>query len=503
MHLPRPWVDDLDPARPPPCVPPRARPRAGMAWPALALVLIGTLTGCASGPAPGASPQVPELVQQHGGPATTQWPEPGLSPQAQSEAVATLLAQPLDADAAVRLALLNSPTLQAQLAALDVSAAQRQQMALLPNPSLGLGRVREGGQTEIERLLRIDLWSLITLPWRLQWQDRQLAQARLQTAQEVLRLSAEVRRAWVRAVAAQHATTYWLQVQEAADAGAELGRQMVKAGNWSRLQQAREQSALQDARVQGARARLQAQASREQLIRLLGLNDGRALQLPAQLPAPPSELLPEADYEAQALRERLDVRAAQGEYRAIADSLGYTRVIGYVSAFELGLGYNTVTQPGSRDSKRSVEIDVPLPLFDQGQARVARSEAQMRLAQARVREVAVLARSEARGRWQDWQSAWTVSRQLESEVLPLRRQITDETLLRYNGMLSSVWELLAEARQNALSVNAAIEARRDFWLADTDLRLALSGTANTSPASSGNLLRSNAPAASAAPTPGH
>lgn len=501
MSLPLPWVVAALPAR-------TAPPRLARPWPSaqrlgLALLLGGCLAGCATGPTP-ATGSVAELVQQHGGPGTAQWPAPAPTPQAQAEAVASLLAQPLDPDTAVRLALLNNPSLQVALAGLDVSAAQRQQMALLPNPGLGLGRVREGGQIEIERLLRIDLWGLLSLPWRLQWQDRQLALARLQTAQEVLRLSAEVRRAWVRAVAAQHQLRYSQQVLDAAEAGAELGRQMVKAGNWSRLQQAREQRALQDSQVQVARARLQAQASREQLIRLLGLDDGRALQLPEQLPEPPAQLLPEADFEAQALRERLDVRLAQDDYQALASQLGYTRVTGYVSAFELGLGYNTITEAGQRDSKRSVEIEVPLPLFDQGQARVARAEAQMRQAQARVREVAVLARSEARSRWQDWQTAWTLSRQLETEVLPLRRQITDETLLRYNGMLSSVWELLAEARQNAHSVSTAIEARRDFWLADTDLRLALSGTANTGPSGLANPLnRAPSPAASAAPNPAH
>lgn len=441
------------------------------------LLAAALLSACASpgGASDGTdTPEMTALVQQHGGPEAKQWKPP--AGESVGDARQRLLSHPLDADAAQRLALLNNPNLEAALAALDVSTAQRQQMALWPNPTLGLGRVVEGQQVEIERLLRIDLWSLVTLPWRLQWQDRQLALGRLQTAQEVLRLNAEVRRAWVRAVAAQQTADYLAQVQEAAEAAAELGQSMVRAGNWSRLQQAREQAVLADIRAQLQRSRLQAQASREQLIRLLGLESGELLQLPAQLPALPDALQAAPDYEAQALRERLDVRAARDEYRHVAASLGFTRVTGYVSAFELGAGYNTVTTPGNRDSKRTFEIAVPLPLFDHGQARQARAEAQLRLGQARVREVAVLARSEARTRWQAWQSAWALARHYETEVLPLRRQLSDETLLRYNGMLLSVWDLLSETRSTLLSVNAAIEARRDFWLADTDLRLALNGT---------------------------
>ena len=47
--------------------------------------------------------------------------------------------------------------------------------------------------------------------------------------------------------------------------------------------------------------------------------------------------------------------------------------------------------------------------------------------------------------------------------------------LRYNGMQLSVFDLLADAREQVKSVNAALEAQRDFWLADADLQAALSG----------------------------
>jgi flagellar hook-length control protein FliK len=43
-------------------------------------------------------------------------------------------------------------------------------------------------------------------------------------------------------------------------------------------------------------------------------------------------------------------------------------------------------------------------------------------------------------------------------------------------MFVSVWELLAEARSSAQAVATATDAQRDFWLAETDLQLALTGT---------------------------
>jgi hypothetical protein len=44
-------------------------------------------------------------------------------------------------------------------------------------------------------------------------------------------------------------------------------------------------------------------------------------------------------------------------------------------------------------------------------------------------------------------------------------------------MLISVFELLADSRSQVLSVNAAIEAQRDFWMAESALQMAQTGRA--------------------------
>ena len=86
------------------------------------------------------------------------------------------------------------------------------------------------------------------------------------------------------------------------------------------------------------------------------------------------------------------------------------------------------------------------------------------------------ARSEAREAWHGWRTAHDLARHYRDEIVPLHRFIADETQLRYNGMLVSVWDLLGETRNHIAAVNNAIAAQRDFWLADTDLQLALTGT---------------------------
>lgn len=404
----------------------------------------------------------------------------GVEPQASRQTLQQLLArQPLDADTAARVALLNNPGLEASFAALAIGDAERAQAVSLPNPHFALGRLREGQVVEIERMLSFNVMQVLTLPWRARHANQAMELARLRAAQDVIRTAADTRKAWVNAVAARQTALYLRDAREAAEAGAELARRMARAGNFSRLQQAREQAILADVAAQVARAEQAAVSEREKLTRLMGLwGDEAAYLLPDRLPDLPKALADRADVEATALRERLDVRAARDESRYVARSLGYTRVSGVVDALTFGVARNTTfdNASGERETARGFELELPIPLFDLGQARSARAQASYLQSVARVRETAVRARSEAREAWLGWRSAYDVAKHYRDEIVPLRQFIVDETQLRYNGMLSSVWDLLGEARNHIAAVNGAIAAQRDFWIADADLQTALTGT---------------------------
>jgi outer membrane protein TolC len=131
---------------------------------------------------------------------------------------------------------------------------------------------------------------------------------------------------------------------------------------------------------------------------------------------------------------------------------------------------------GAQGGKRGLDVELSLPIFDWGTARNARAQALYLQSAARVRDVAVKARSEAREAYQGYTTAFELARHYRDEVVPLRQRISEEVLLRYNGMLLSVWDLLGDMRQQVLSVNSAIEAQRDFWLAEADLQTTLTGT---------------------------
>jgi outer membrane protein, multidrug efflux system len=393
--------------------------------------------------------------------------------------VKAMLDTPLTMDNAVRIALLNSPAMASSMAQLRISEAERVQAATLPNPHFSFMRAIEGDKLMIERAIGLNIMGILSLPWRSQWQGQQLELAKLQAAQEVIRLAADTRKAWISAVAAQQSAQYAAQAKLAAEAAGELARRMARVGNWSKLNQAKEQAMLADAATMQAKAENAAFSEREKLIRLMGLwGEQTQFKLPDRLPDLPKEVRDSQGIEAQALSQRLDVRAASMQADNVARSLGLVRASGFLNALDLKLIRETTTDQttGDKERLRGWELELPIPIFDWGGAANARSQATYMQSVAQVRKSAITARSEAREAWHSYRTAHDIAKHYRDEIVPLRKFINDENLLRYNGMLISVFELFNDTRINIAAVSASIDALRDFWLIETDLQTTLTGT---------------------------
>lgn len=448
------------------------------------------LTGCATFSSDGGLDSVNALATERTG-QNVQLTKPTANATATSETVNQLLAKPLTPDAAVRIALLNNKRLQASLAELGVAEADLVQAGRLRNPSFSFGRSKGGDDVEIERSVMFDLIGLLTLPVRSGIEQRRFEQAKLLAASQAVQLAADTRRAYFNAVAAQQTALYMEQVQSAAEAGAELSQQLAKVGNLSKLDQAREQVFYADATAQVARARHNAVAAKEQLTRNLGLwGANTSYKLPDRLPDLPKEPREMANVEQLAMQQRLDVQMAKSDAGATARALGLTKATRFINVLEAG--YTNTSETGE-PRKNGYEIELELPIFDWSGARLARAEAMYMQAVNRTADMAVRARSQVREAYSAYRTTYDLAKHYQSNVVPLRKTISDEVLLRYNGMLASVFELLADARDQVSSVNAAIEAQRDFWIAETDLQAAINGTGGGSVE-----IRSTAPAASAA-----
>jgi len=386
---------------------------------------------------------------------------------AADQRVAELLGTPLSAEAAVQVALLNNRGLQASFDELGIADADRVQAGLLPNPGFTFGRLRQGAGSEIDRSLTFNLSHLLTMPMARDIAGQRLEQTRGAAIISVLSLASRTRKAYFTALAAEESVRYMLQVQSAAEAGAELARRQAQTGNWNKLQQAREQGFYADAALNLARAEQVRGEAREQLTRLLGLwGEQTRFRLPERMPELPASASELPDIERTAMAQRMDVQAARLRTEQVAKSLGLTRATRFVNALELGVMRNSFSED---QTERGFEISVELPLFDWGTARVARAEAIYMQSVNRAAQTAVDARSEVRGVYANYRIRHDIARHYRDEIVPLKKRISDENLLRYNGMLIGVFELLADARSQITSVNGYIEALRDFWLAQADL----------------------------------
>lgn len=461
-------------------------PRPPITWLTGAASLMLTLSGCASLSSDGGFDAVEKAVSARLG-ASTQvaWQRSPADQPRIEQRVSELLARPLGVDDAVQLALLNNRGLQAAYADLGITEAELVQAGRLPNPGLSYGRLTRGDEVELERGLHFNLARLLTLPLAQGVQARRLEQVQATVAMQVLSLAASTRKAWVQAVAAEESVRYSRQVMQAAEASAALAQRMAQVGNFNKLAQAREQSFHADAALNLVRAQQQQRAARERLTRLLGLwGEQIQFRLPERLPDLPRQASELPDIERTALAQRLDVAAARAGAEATAHNLGLTRTTRFVNVLELGLVRNSSNEA---PVQRGWEIGLELPLFDWGDARVARAEGVYMQALHRAAEIAINARSEVREAYGAYRAAWDIARHHRDEIVPLRARIAEENLLRYNGMLIGVFELLADARSQIASVNASIEALRDFWVAQADLDMAMVGKPALSPLAGASL----------------
>lgn len=404
--------------------------------------------------------------------------------------VKNLLAQTLTVDNAIQVALLNNRGLQATYAELGIAEADLVQASRPRNPVLGYTNVRGGGALGIDKSLGFDFLQFLTIPLATRIESRRFEQTKLLVANEVLRVAAETRKAYFQAVAALESVRYAELVKIAAEASAQIAERMTRAGNFSKLNQAREQVFYADSAAQFARAQQMVISQREKLSRLMGLwGEDTRFQLPERLPALPATRPELQDLEAFAMVQRLDIQAARRQSEGLASSLGLTKATRFINVLELGPAQ---TRGAGEPVRNGYQISIEVPLFDWGGARIARAEAIYMQSINRLAETAVNARSEVRATYSDYIGMYDLAKHYRDEIVPLRKKISDEILLRYNGMLVSVFELLADSREQVASVNASIETLKSFWLAETELQMTLGGRLPTT-------ARLNAPTADMPP----
>jgi outer membrane protein TolC len=392
--------------------------------------------------------------------------------------VRRLLKHPLTAESTVQIALLNNRGLQAAYNELGIAEAVSLRQSLPPNPSVSISRLSGSVETEIERQIVGNILALVTLPVRREIAADRFRQAQLAAALETLRVAAEARRAFYRAVGARELVGLLTQADSAAATSAQLAKRLGETGAMNKLDQAREQAFHAEVTTQFARARQRAAIERERLVRSLGLSENDlAFALPDALPALPRRAPVLRAVEQDAVSRRVDLQIARIELETLAKSYGLTQATRFINVLDAGYADKITKdkETGERIRDRGFTVIFEVPLFDFGEARVREAEQTYMQAVNRLAEKAINARSEAREAYGAYRSSYDIASRYRRDVLPLRKTISDEMMLRYGAMQIDVFSLLNDARQRIAANAAAAEARRDFWIASVDLSAAIIG----------------------------
>ena len=392
-------------------------------------------------------------------------------------AVKDLLRRTLTVDSAVQVALLSNRGLQAAYNELALAETDLVADSLPPNPTFSISRISGSGAVEIERQVAGDILALASLPFRSEIARQRFRKAQLRAAEETLRLAADVRRTYYRAVAANELVGLLADAKATAESTARLAGKLGETGSLNKLDQAREQVFYAETTADLATMRQEATSSRERLIRLLGLWDGDVdIKLPQRLPTLPRRPLSLPAIEVDAVTRRIDLQIARIELAALAKSLDLTQASRFVTMLDVaGIDRKTRDPEGPQFRERGFDIQFQIPIYDGGEIRVRQAAETYNQSFNLLMELAVNVRSEARDAFRVYRSTYDIAGHYQREVLPLRQIISEEMQLRFSSMQVDVFALLTEARQRIAALRAAIEAKRDFWLAQSELQTAVNG----------------------------
>ncbi|MGH8530766.1 MAG: TolC family protein [Nevskiales bacterium] len=426
---------------------------------------LAALSGCASLPADSGRGDVASLLKQRGHELPVQD-----DAQAGHRLLAEITGKPLTARDAIHLALVTNPGLKAEYTRLGFAAADVYDAGRLNNPSLSASVLFPNVSGEANQVgfgLVQSFTDLLLLPARSRFAAGEFERAKFLVGTAALNLAADTELAYTRLAAAWQVLTMREAVAKAAQASADLAQRFFDAGNINRLELALEQAAASQAQLDVLGVRAEVTLARNALNRLMGLAATEdTWKISDQLSEPVTEEDARDELLALADRSRLDLAAARKNVTLLADALGVTRKFRYLGAIDVGVETERETD---RSRITGPTLSLELPLFNQGKGKVARSEAQLALAETELRELEIAISNGVRRAAAEVEAARQRAEHYRGSLIPLREAIVARTQEQVNYMLVGQFELLLVKQQEYDAYQGYLDAVRDYWLARAEL----------------------------------
>ena len=287
---------------------------------------------------------------------------------------------------------------------------------------------------------------------------------RLQAQRQWLTLQRQAQQAWVQACTQQALLRLQHEREHAARTAYALGERMATLGHWSRARLIPLQQSLAQEHAGTIAAQWQARQATEALASLMSLWQADAVQALAQrLPLAldvPAAVVPPANAEGEAIRQRPELQWQRETTERTLRSVGTAQ-------------WETWTQ--ERDAALQTSPAQAPPQWPPSALRGDHALDKALDAQAELQREGAALRRQVRLAWDRLQATQALDQLQQQHTVPLAQAAEAETLLRYNGMLQSTWEVIDAARTRLGAQAAAITARQDHWLAYIDWQTLMAG----------------------------
>jgi outer membrane protein, heavy metal efflux system len=313
------------------------------------------------------------------------------------------------------------------------------------------------------------------IPLKKKFAEERLEAIELRVAAETLELVEKVKATYFMVQADQQLISRLKLIQEANAASLDLGQKQYKAGNITDLALLQLQASYSQGRLDIAKAEADLRDKREELTQLLGLwGSQTAWRIQGDIMPIPDAGFSLKGLESLAVAQRLDLRAAHRELTSIVTALGLRKIYRWVPEQEFGFaGERDVDIDGALNMGPSFRLEVPI--FNQGQARLARLRAELRRAENQLASLAVEIRSQTRELRDRLISLRDMAKFYHDDLLPTRIKIVNKALLEYNAMQLSPYELFLAKSQELEAERNYIDTLRDYWITRAKLERTVGG----------------------------
>ena len=395
------------------------------------------------------------------------------------DVVRRLLRKPLTVSSAVQIALLGNRKLQATFEEIGVARADVLEAVTVPNPSIEFEVQFPFTADTLNRyawLVAQEFVQIVMIPLKKRVSEEALEAAQLRVAAEVLELVAGVKREYFSFQAEQQLLGRLKIIQETTATSLELSQKQFKAGNITELALLQMQSTYSEGRLDIAQSQTELDEHREELNKLLGLWGAQVdWEIEGDLPQARAEKFSSARLESLAVSQRLDLQAAHREMSSLVAALGLTKTFRWVPVLDFGFS-------GERDVDGALNLGpqfrLELPIFNQGQARLAKGQSQLRRAAAQFEDLAVDIRADTRKYGRKLADLAERAAFYHDTVLPARIRIVNQSILQYNAMQVGPFELFTAKAEELRIERAYIDTLRDYWITRAELEKTVGGTLN-------------------------